>query len=129
MPRTGTTAARPDVEESRRLGDSEADASSDAGDEEHGDGESRAPKGCFSALTSPVQVGELGSYGHAGEAAFWIWPLFGPLLFDNTSSDVRIQEKLAELVDVYRDTDRVRQVRDGLANERSTSTLSRWSCA
>ncbi|KAL1912215.1 hypothetical protein Sste5344_002048 [Sporothrix stenoceras] len=49
------------------------------------------------AMTKPVEVGELGSYGYAGEAAFWIWPLFGPLLFENTSSDVR----------------------DGLANERS----------
>lgn len=44
----------------------------------------------LSAMTKPVEVGEIGSYGYAGEAAFWIWPLFGPLLFENTSSDVSV---------------------------------------
>lgn len=49
----------------------------------------------LSAMTKPVEVGEVGSYGYAGEAAFWIWPLFGPLLFENTSSDVSRTRSMA----------------------------------
>ncbi|CAK7268853.1 hypothetical protein SEPCBS119000_003272 [Sporothrix epigloea] len=102
MPWTGTTAARPDVEELRRPGDGDDDDGSGAGVENDESGRDRATDdrfccGLLPALTNPVEVGELGSHGHAGEAAFWIWPLFGPLLFENASSDVR----------------------DGLANERT----------
>ena len=105
--RAGTAAARPDIEESVQSnnendGDEQTDFDTsdysdddrtrhyddsedeDAQDEDNGDF-CCAP---LSAMTKPVEVGELGSYGYAGEPAFWIWPLFGPLLFENTSSDV-----------------------------------------
>ncbi|KIH90137.1 hypothetical protein SPBR_01107 [Sporothrix brasiliensis 5110] len=79
--------------------DDDSDESSGYDDDERtqhtdrrGDGDGEDDDGCcapLAAMTKPVEVGELGSYGYAGEAAFWIWPLFGPLLFENTSSDVR----------------------------------------
>ena len=68
----------------------------------------------ISALTQPVEVGEIryvssafpvppqsctqtkksahvahASSGHAGTSAFFAWPLFGPLLFENETSDAR----------------------------------------
>jgi hypothetical protein len=111
--RTGATAAAwPDVEENaqRDRGDDDDeddddssghsddertqhvdDYGTEAEDEDDGDGTMTCGDLCcapLSAMTKPVEVGELGSYGYAGEAAFWIWPLFGPLLFENTSSDV-----------------------------------------
>ncbi|POR35926.1 Uncharacterized protein TPAR_03879 [Tolypocladium paradoxum] len=41
-----------------------------------------------SALTQPVEVGEIGS-GRAGSSTFFAWPLLGPLLFENETSDAR----------------------------------------
>ncbi|GJN66818.1 hypothetical protein VFPFJ_01029 [Purpureocillium lilacinum] len=41
------------------------------------------------ALTAPVEVGEIGSGGRAGSSAFFAWPLLGPLLFPNETSDAR----------------------------------------
>ncbi|ERS97742.1 hypothetical protein HMPREF1624_05913 [Sporothrix schenckii ATCC 58251] len=119
-----TAAAAPwtDVEDHahrNRRGDNEDDDDSDESsgydDDErtqrtdrHGHGDGEDDNGCcapLAAMTKPVEVGELGSYGYAGEAAFWIWPLFGPLLFENTSSDAR----------------------DGLANERTFLSYLRLS--
>ncbi|CAK7221147.1 hypothetical protein SCUCBS95973_004397 [Sporothrix curviconia] len=117
----GTAAARPDVEENVQRNENDDgggggggfDASdySDDGQTQHfADSDDDADDtdvccGSLSAMTKPVEVGELGSYGYAGEAAFWIWPLFGPLLFENTSSDAR----------------------DGLANERTFLSYLRLS--
>ncbi|KFH43197.1 hypothetical protein ACRE_060530 [Hapsidospora chrysogenum ATCC 11550] len=42
----------------------------------------------FSSLTGPVEVGDIGTT-RAGSSAFFAWPLLGPLLFDNESSDAR----------------------------------------
>ncbi|KEY74178.1 hypothetical protein S7711_00338 [Stachybotrys chartarum IBT 7711] len=42
----------------------------------------------LTSLTSPVDVGQFGAE-HAGKSTFMAWPLFGPLLFDNESSDAR----------------------------------------
>ncbi|TWU76572.1 hypothetical protein ED733_007921 [Metarhizium rileyi] len=41
-----------------------------------------------SSLVAPVEVGSVGS-GRAGTSAFFAWPLLGPLLFDNETSDAR----------------------------------------
>lgn len=44
----------------------------------------------LAALRKPVDIGQLEGFGgFTGESAFWIWPWFGPLLFENSSSDVR----------------------------------------
>ncbi|KAF6831153.1 duf202 domain-containing protein [Colletotrichum musicola] len=42
-----------------------------------------------SELLKPVEVGEIGGPGHAGKSTFLAWPIFGPLLFQNESSDAR----------------------------------------
>ncbi|KAF5505796.1 hypothetical protein CGCS363_v004402 [Colletotrichum siamense] len=42
-----------------------------------------------SSLLRPVEVGEIGGYGHAGTSTFLAWPILGPLLFQNESSDAR----------------------------------------
>ncbi|KAF6809789.1 duf202 domain-containing protein [Colletotrichum sojae] len=42
-----------------------------------------------SELLKPVEVGEIGSSRHAGKSTFLAWPIFGPLLFQNESSDAR----------------------------------------
>ncbi|KAF9881562.1 duf202 domain-containing protein [Colletotrichum karsti] len=42
-----------------------------------------------SELLRPVEVGEIGGYGHAGKSTFLAWPIFGPLLFQNETSDAR----------------------------------------
>ncbi|CAK7224403.1 hypothetical protein SBRCBS47491_005539 [Sporothrix bragantina] len=125
---TGTAATRPDVEENVQRNENDDEDSFDSSDysddertrhyddsegEDDEDDDARDDRstcgdfccGSLSAMTKPVEVGELGSYGYAGEAAFWIWPLFGPLLFENTSSDVR----------------------DGLANERTFLSYLRLS--
>ncbi|KIE02125.1 DUF domain-containing protein, partial [Metarhizium majus ARSEF 297] len=52
----------------------------------------------ITSLVAPVEVGNIGS-GRAGTSAFFAWPLLGPLLFENETSDAR----------------------DHCANERSTS--------
>ncbi|KDN60530.1 hypothetical protein CSUB01_02155 [Colletotrichum sublineola] len=52
-----------------------------------------------SELLRPVEVGDIGGPGHAGKPTFLAWPIFGPLLFQNETSDAR----------------------DHCANERSTS--------
>ncbi|KAK7748535.1 hypothetical protein SLS53_000555 [Cytospora paraplurivora] len=42
------------------------------------------------ALTRPVEVEDPFTAGyHGNEDAFFVWPFFGPLLFDNTTSDAR----------------------------------------
>ncbi|KND92949.1 hypothetical protein TOPH_02200 [Tolypocladium ophioglossoides CBS 100239] len=44
----------------------------------------------IAALAQPVEVGEVGTgSGHAGSSAFCVWPLLGPLLFENETSDAR----------------------------------------
>ncbi|OAA65971.1 hypothetical protein SPI_02758 [Niveomyces insectorum RCEF 264] len=107
-------AARTDEEEGVRrvrdddaVGDGTLDDVND-GDDDDGDDETTCGDLCCAPLTAwsrPVEVGGVGAYGYAGEAAFWVWPLFGPLLFENTSSDVR----------------------DGLANERTFLSYLRLS--
>ncbi|KOS17744.1 hypothetical protein ESCO_002967 [Escovopsis weberi] len=54
------------------------------------DDESVTIKCCapLSRLTAPVEVGEIGS-GLAGSSTFFKWPILGPLLFVNESSDAR----------------------------------------
>ncbi|CAI6089944.1 unnamed protein product [Clonostachys chloroleuca] len=42
----------------------------------------------LSSLTTPIEVGEIG-YTRAGSSVFFAWPPFGPLLFENESSDAR----------------------------------------
>ncbi|WYZ45047.1 hypothetical protein EsH8_VIII_000363 [Colletotrichum jinshuiense] len=42
-----------------------------------------------SELMRPIEVGEIGGLGHAGKATFLTWPIFGPLLFQNETSDAR----------------------------------------
>lgn len=54
-------------------------------DEEDGTIACCAPLG---KLTEPVQVAEVRD-GYGGDDAFWTWPFFGPLLFENESSDAR----------------------------------------
>ncbi|KAK3944916.1 hypothetical protein QBC46DRAFT_373577 [Diplogelasinospora grovesii] len=43
--------------------------------------------GCCAQLKRPVEVSEV--HRHEETNAFFFWPLFGPLLFDNESSDCR----------------------------------------
>ncbi len=60
-------------------------------DEELGTETSCCCTAALAALRQPVEVNELDSLiGYAGESAFWVWPFFGPLLFENTNSDVRV---------------------------------------
>ncbi|CAK7199960.1 hypothetical protein SEUCBS139899_002648 [Sporothrix eucalyptigena] len=129
--RVGTAGAWPDIEENARREEEDNDDENDgsetsgysddertqrydgnddfgAADEDDGYDTTNCGDvffGSLSTMTKPVEVGELGSYGYAGEAAFWIWPLFGPLLFENSSSDAR----------------------DGLANERTFLSYLRLS--
>ncbi|KAK9435230.1 hypothetical protein VB005_10024 [Metarhizium brunneum] len=42
----------------------------------------------ITSLVAPVEVGNIGS-GRAGTSAFFAWPLLGPLLFENETSDAR----------------------------------------
>ncbi|KAK1522131.1 uncharacterized protein CCOS01_09843 [Colletotrichum costaricense] len=42
-----------------------------------------------SELLRPIDVGDLGGSGHAGKSTFLAWPIFGPLLFQNETSDAR----------------------------------------
>ncbi|GJC94368.1 DUF202 domain-containing protein [Colletotrichum higginsianum] len=42
-----------------------------------------------SELLRPVEVGEIGGPGHAGKSTFFAWPILGPLLFENATSDAR----------------------------------------
>ncbi|KAK2057809.1 hypothetical protein LY76DRAFT_684458 [Colletotrichum caudatum] len=42
-----------------------------------------------SELLRPVEVGDIGGPGHAGKPTFLAWPIFGPLLFQNETSDAR----------------------------------------
>ncbi|KAJ2892787.1 hypothetical protein MKZ38_009371 [Zalerion maritima] len=43
----------------------------------------------MAAIRKPIEIGELGESGHAGKDTFFMWPFFGPLLFDNLTSDAR----------------------------------------
>ncbi|KHN98085.1 uncharacterized protein MAM_03846 [Metarhizium album ARSEF 1941] len=54
------------------------------------DDEDLAVKCCtsFPSLAAPVEVGNIGS-GRAGTSVFFAWPLLGPLLFENETSDAR----------------------------------------
>ncbi|KAI6777958.1 uncharacterized protein J7T54_002951 [Emericellopsis cladophorae] len=54
------------------------------------DDEDLDPRYCVStqSLTTPIEVGAFGPT-RAGTSAFFAWPPFGPLLFDNESSDAR----------------------------------------
>jgi uncharacterized membrane protein YidH (DUF202 family) len=54
------------------------------------DEEDASPKCCIplSALTAPVQVGSIEDM-RQDSSVFFEWPLLGPLLFDNESSDAR----------------------------------------
>ncbi|KAK1996721.1 hypothetical protein LX36DRAFT_658307 [Colletotrichum falcatum] len=42
-----------------------------------------------SELLKPVEVGDIGGPGHAGKPTFLAWPILGPLLFQNETSDAR----------------------------------------
>ncbi|KAK5998558.1 hypothetical protein PT974_00939 [Cladobotryum mycophilum] len=54
------------------------------------DDESVTVKCCapLSSLTAPVEVGEI-RHGLAGPSSFFKWPILGPLIFVNESSDAR----------------------------------------
>ncbi|KAI1849331.1 hypothetical protein JX265_012108 [Neoarthrinium moseri] len=43
----------------------------------------------YAALRKPVEVGEDCVSGWPQNNAFWTWPFFGPLLFENETSDAR----------------------------------------
>lgn len=105
-------ASRDDEEEQAYEAEPGSDDHNNSGNPEAEDEQSVCDAMCcapLKALLQPVEVGELHAYasplyilspskrrpdpnisraGYAGEAAFWVWPLFGPLLFENTSSDV-----------------------------------------
>ncbi|GAB0133044.1 hypothetical protein EsDP_00001461 [Epichloe bromicola] len=57
----------------------------------HTDDEDLTPKCCvpISSLAAPVEVGKIGSGGRAGTSTFFAWLPFGPLLFENETSDAR----------------------------------------
>ncbi|GKT47475.1 uncharacterized protein ColSpa_07656 [Colletotrichum spaethianum] len=42
-----------------------------------------------SSMLRPIEVGDIGGPGHAGKSTFLAWPIFGPLLFQNETSDAR----------------------------------------
>ncbi|KAH8912502.1 hypothetical protein BR93DRAFT_922460 [Coniochaeta sp. PMI_546] len=43
----------------------------------------------ISDLTKPVHVGGYDGRDTDDRSAFWLWPIFGPLLFENETSDAR----------------------------------------